>query len=179
MEDIHYCYDCDQPFSHYIAPSLHGGYVYYCKECMESLERMFSNPPPTQKELDQIAMDPIGYWKRKKRANSHPDGYRYFITFSPDPKKLEKHGLEAWKACLRKQLDKTCITSFKAAYEHKETNIHLHAIVNANRQLVKRNFKVHMTKFGFVDLKSVRYDNGMEEYITKETDILIENIVDL
>lgn len=90
----------------------------------------------------------------------------YFITFTYNPSC--KYSKEEFKKAVEKQLKRGIFSSYKHVFEHEDSNIHAHALVHSKHRLNKDNFKSHARKYGYVDIKSVKEDNGIEEYLTKE-----------
>ncbi len=103
------------------------------------------------------------YWKailKKPRQKS----LVYFLTFTSN----EKLPKESFKHAVVKQLEREIFSKVKYVFEHEDTNIHCHAYVTATHTINKDNFKSHIRKFGNMDIKHVKTDNGIEEYISKE-----------
>lgn len=92
---------------------------------------------------------------------------RYLITFTSN----NSVGLDLWKQAVEAQLSRKIFAGGKYAYEHEETNVHCHAFVNATHTLNKSNFKMFERKYGYIDLKHVHNDNGIDDYISKEGEV--------
>lgn len=111
--------------------------------------------------MDKVKMDM--YWKailKKPRQKS----LVYLLTFTSN----EKLPKESFKHAVVKQLEREIFSKVKYVFEHEDTNIHCHAYVTATHTINKDNFKSHIRKFGNMDIKHVKTDNGIEEYISKE-----------
>lgn len=94
---------------------------------------------------------------------------KYLITFTYNPN--SGYTKESFKQAVIKQLNRKTIEEAHYAFEHEETNIHCHALVTSTHPLSKANFHSHSRKYGNIDLKSVQNDNGIIDYISKETSI--------
>lgn len=115
--------------------------------------------------LEYASKQGRSWWKgRKPKANT------FLLTFTRDPKTTRP--VAQWEDATIKQLKKTWFTKVKYVFEHKDTNIHCHAYVQADRHIHQSNFKMYMREFGHVDIKIVGEDNGIEEYMSKENPII-------
>lgn len=95
---------------------------------------------------------------------------KYLVTFTYDPKKGNTP--EQFKTAVVKQLNRAW-DNVKYAFEHEDTNIHCHAIIEyAKTGINKTNFDSHIRKYGNVDVRLISRDNGLEEYISKENPII-------
>ena len=92
---------------------------------------------------------------------------RYFITFTYNPSSGKTK--EEFKSATLKQLSRKIFTSVTYAFEHEDSNIHCHAIAVSTHHLSQSNFTSHIRKFGHVDIKHVTTDNGLLDYISKES----------
>lgn len=96
----------------------------------------------------------------------------YLITYTLDPKKQLSN--QEFKAACVKEFSKKLYKRVEYTYEHEDTNIHCHAMVETNHTITydhtKANytFKVFKAKVGNINVKPVKVDNGIKEYITKE-----------
>lgn len=88
----------------------------------------------------------------------------YLLTFTSN----EKLPKESFKHAVIKQLEREIFSKVKYVFEHEDTNIHCHAYVTATHTLNKDNFKSHIRKYGNMDLRHIKTDNGIDEYISKE-----------
>lgn len=104
------------------------------------------------------------------QANAHKksvsgSSHKYLITFTHAPTLSTK---EQFKASVIKQLARAIFSFTEHVFEHEDTNIHCHAICESRFTLNATNFKSHATKHGFVQVKTVKQDNGLSDYINKE-----------
>lgn len=89
----------------------------------------------------------------------------YLVTFTKSP----QLSFSDWLHSLQKQLKKKFILSYKAGVEHLDTNPHCHVLMESKERITKRKF----SKFPcFIDLRRVKVDNGVEDYIGKESPVL-------
>jgi len=93
----------------------------------------------------------------------------YLITFTHN----QTTDKALFRAAVIKQLNRSIFLQVRFAEEHKDTNYHLHAICTSKFNLNKDNFKSHARKYGHVDVRHVTQDNGLDEYISKESEIII------
>lgn len=99
-----------------------------------------------------------------------PARYKYLITFTRDP---NKQIVAKWIERVRFELGRKFIQSFKATMEHVDTNIHIHALIESNKYLKKDDFKCFINNYGNIDLKKVVSNNGIEQYLSKENDMIL------
>lgn len=92
----------------------------------------------------------------------------YFITFTSN----NKVSVEAFKYGIVKQLEREIFSKVKYSFEHEDTNIHCHAYVTATHTINKDNFKSTIRKYGNMDIKHIKVDNGIEEYMSKENEVI-------
>ena len=90
---------------------------------------------------------------------------KYLITFTHN----NEHDKSSFSSAVIKQLNRAVFSSVLYAFEHQETNLHCHAICESRFKLDKSHFKSHIKKHGSVDIATVKKDNGLEEYISKES----------
>lgn len=102
----------------------------------------------------------------KASARKKVNGMLYLMTFTRNPN--SRYSKESWLERVKKELSKNFIEEFAAALEHKDTNIHCHACVKTTKLITKREFKVFIRDYGFVDLRRVNDDNGVVPYISKD-----------
>jgi len=103
------------------------------------------------------------------QANAHKKSHsgennKYLITFTYN----NSSSKDAFKAAVQKQMARAIFSHTEFSFEHEESNIHCHAIVESRFTLNASNFKSHSTKYGFVQVKRVYADNGLSDYINKE-----------
>lgn len=110
-----------------------------------------------------LRLECCGWTKPVKTAKV---GGRFIITFTKRPDVR----FEFFKNQVIRQLARKVFNSGKYAFEHVATNAHCHAYVESPFNLCKSHF-AHIEKVcGFVDIKRVGWNNGVEEYISKEND---------
>lgn len=90
--------------------------------------------------------------------------YIYFVTWS----RMPSVPLDQWQKAVTRELHKKWIVSFKAVCEHMNTNIHVHALCHSHYKKSHRDFKLFARKFGYVDIKQVQVDHGIDDYISKD-----------
>lgn len=100
-------------------------------------------------------------------------GGRFFLTFTlkPELPGLQSHSeqwISAFRRAVIKQLQRQIITSGSYVFEHVDLNCHCHAYVTSNYNITRKHFESVTKKFGYVDLRRVTHDNGVEEYMGKE-----------
>lgn len=71
-----------------------------------------------------------------------------------------------------KQLNREIFTSVQYAIEHPDDNIHFHSICESVHDLTVAHFKSHIRKFGNIKIQRVIHDNGLLEYISKESEVM-------
>lgn len=112
---------------------------------------------PISRMCDQIEKD---------RSQAKDCMKYYFLTFTWNP----NWNLSFMPDAIKKSLDRTNIQLLKAAIEHIDSNIHVHAYINftGKGKLQKANFKSYVNRVGNIDIKKVRKDNGVSTYLDKE-----------
>lgn len=110
----------------------------------------------------QIITNYLMYNSHKKSVTGQKN--KYFITFTHNNNTPK----DDFKKAVEKQLERKIFTHVEYAFEHEETNIHCHAIVESKFTLNSLNFKSHSTKHGYVQIKIIKHDNGLQDYINKE-----------
>lgn len=104
------------------------------------------------------------YLKELNKKDKTADNY-YFITFTKKPD-IE---LNKWYSRLRYEIGRKIMGQLiKGCIENHETNIHCHIYVKATQKIQKRDFSTYEKAFGYIDLKKVNINNGIEEYIDKQ-----------
>lgn len=108
---------------------------------------------------------------RKTDGNRH-----YLVTFTyatkdpKDPTKLNPYSKEQFRQGIAKTIEqRTTWCDYAYAFEHEETNIHCHAILATEYTLNHTNFKSQAAKYGTVHCVIINTDNGVAEYIKKES----------
>ena len=100
-------------------------------------------------------------------------GGKFFITFTKRPDVR----FEFFKLKVVDQLKREVFMRGKYAFEHVSTNAHCHAYVESPYNLCRGTFKSMEKHCGFVDVRRVGVDNGVDEYISKEGEyVFFENI---
>lgn len=89
---------------------------------------------------------------------------QFLVTFTKDPKVTTDH----WFSRLCKQLQRKFVKRFQCSLEHLDSNIHAHVVIRSDEYLRKRHFAAFP---GHVDCRTVRTDNGVSDYISKENKI--------
>lgn len=96
---------------------------------------------------------------------------KYLITFTKDDKKIQDN--QKWLDRVKKELSRKVITKYiTGSLEHEGDNIHFHAYVECkpqtmipNRTAKKYTFHSFEKLCGHVDVKHVKTDNGISEYM--------------
>ena len=91
--------------------------------------------------------------------------WTFLVTFTKSPN-IE---FKDWLVALSKQLRKKFVISYKAGVEHLDTNPHCHVLMECTEKISKRKFSIFPC---FVDCRRVHVDNGVEDYIGKESPVL-------
>lgn len=91
---------------------------------------------------------------------------RYLITFTKKP----EVDMSKWKARVEMELERSHITQvINKAFEHMESNPHCHAYVEVKRKIDKlKDYPTFIKKFGFVDIRLIKKDNGVSQYFLNE-----------
>lgn len=117
-----------------------------------------------------IVSDPLEWLEQNKRSRSKFGlGYYYLLTFTRNPN--SKYQKSEWFKRILKELGRQSFSQVKANLEHIDTNIHCHSIVSSNKPISKTLFKVFQRDYGFVDLRRIVVDNGVDAYIVKDDTI--------
>lgn len=127
---------------------------------------VFGNPPsewlfdPVFKQWYDTEWYPANYPQSRRQAR-----HRYFITFTLAPDKGVT--VEEFTNRLRFELARKYVLSFRGCIENRDSNIHAHVMLDTDVHLKKtKQFSTWTKKYGFVDLKKINYDNGIEQYFT-------------
>lgn len=108
--------------------------------------------------------------------------WQYLLTMTTTPANREKGLTEArFRALVEGQITTKTYQKARYAVEHADTNMHAHALVTTTSKLTARNFtgppdrkKPSFTdQTGMVKIDLVKKDNGIDQYISKETEIKI------
>lgn len=126
--------------------------------------RLYPEPPYTIEEILELSTQ---YYRSIK-------GNNYLLTFT----KRSEVKPSDWFDAIIKQLKKKFIIKFLIGFEHLDANMHAHAYIECNKYVQKREFALYERDIGYIDLRIVRKDNGVEGYISKENPIY-ENVLDL
>lgn len=116
------------------------------------------------------------HWQSCKRCQTGPKEprvYRYLITFTLDPAKTAPPSFEG---IIQSQLDRKPMATAIYAIEHVETNMHAHAYVTSTRGYTPQDFDSYRKRYGFVDVKLVKSDNGVAAYLGKENQVYEKNL---
>lgn len=101
----------------------------------------------------------------------------YLLTFTRDPA-VDRH---LWYERLVKALSSKMFKTMRASIEHIESNIHCHALVTVECNLSRDKFTSYLkdakNAIRALDIKKVSKDNGIGEYIAKESKVF-DNLVD-
>lgn len=161
------CYVCGK--AAYVADSKTDpmGCVYH-EECYPTLLSSVACPP--RKELDDIKRDPMKWFEEAKKRKL-PQSLKYLITFTWNNSVCK----DKWKKKVSQQLKRKNVKQiYGIGLEHPDSNIHVHAYIEATGNLRKRDYQPFEKSYGYVDVKHIKIDNGVEEYISKENLIELE-----
>lgn len=94
-----------------------------------------------------------------------PPTLKYLITFT----KAKDTELSQWRDRVEFELTRSHIVKvLNKAYEHMDKNPHCHTYVECKTKVDKNDYKTFIKKFGFVDIKLVKKDNGINQYFKNE-----------
>lgn len=85
---------------------------------------------------------------------------KYLITYTTKPPVL----LKRWAQRIIFEMSRKFVDGFSIVIEKLHSNAHAHALVQTHRNLQKRDFETYTRKFGFIDLRFVEHDNGVDAY---------------
>lgn len=131
-----------------------------CPDCLA----LAMIPDPPQEVLDQIIIDPMK-WLRSQKLTKYKDT-TYLLTFTRNPN--SRYDPTQWLRRIDKELGKSFITESLSTLEHIDTNIHCHTVIQTTHPITKTRFAVFNRDYGYVDLKRINTDNGVQAYIEKE-----------
>lgn len=137
-------------------------------ETFDEFMKKTSNHSVSEEEISFLISDPMAWLKLKLRERKKYDGIRYLLTFTRNPNSNKT--LPQWYARVYKELQRQTFSNVTLAIEHPTTNIHIHAVVDANKPISKTLFKVFARDYGYTDTRRVNIDNGLIDYISKESD---------
>ena len=82
------------------------------------------------------------------------------------------HDLGKFKKRIAFELQRKFVVSFKVCFEHEDSNLHAHAVVESNRHLRKKDmFKTYLNNYGFIDMQLVRSEEAVNQYLEKESEV--------
>lgn len=114
--------------------------------------------------MKEMINDPHAWHAARKaeiqRLRKENTENKYFITFTWNNSVLKS----LWLSRVKFELSRKYVKSFKAVIEHADSNIHCHALLVTDQSLAKRHFSTFVKKCGFVDIKHVTSDNGIDQY---------------
>lgn len=123
----------------------------FIKERTDMYAAMYGVPSPFQTSRDQGDLTP-----------------RYFLTFTYNG----NHEKQTWLDAVKLRLGRKDIKRFiSGVVEHPESNIHVHAYVESDKNWTtnrtKKTYPFHSFEknYGHVDVKRVKNDNGISDYI--------------
>lgn len=122
--------------------------------------------PISDAELARIVTNPMQWLEEEKTKRKIDAKHTYFITFTT------KDGVDKqkWIKRIKYEMSRKYIVSFQLCVEHKDTNTHIHAKIKSTKHLKKQHFKTYETAFGWVDIRLVKHDNGIDAYMEKEAE---------
>lgn len=97
--------------------------------------------------------------------------HTYLVTFTVDRKKVPDLTKDQFAMIVEKQLSRSTLYEASYAIEHIDTNMHAHCRIQSWQTLSTPNKQWHymVNNIGRVDQRAVRKDNGIMEYISKES----------
>lgn len=120
-----------------------------------------------QQGLLHGGLDFMEKWLKEHKQNAK---HEYFLTFTTKQDVDKKK----WLKRLKFELSRKYVVDFKLCFEHKDTNVHAHVKVKSTKHLKKQMFKTYETAFGWIDIRLIKHDNGIDEYMEKEaTDFIL------
>lgn len=135
------CFFCQQKFST-DTPT----YVNWCPSC--------------------IVLAPFEWLEMNKHSRKKYEGYKYLVTFTRNEN--GRYTKKEWLDRVCKELRRKAFSLAVGELEHIDTNIHCHAVIETGKAVHKSLFKVFIRDYGFVDLRRINIDNGVQTYIEKE-----------
>lgn len=166
------CAMCTSPTS--VNNHIGGRYLteFVCDTCIEQYcedpschplihyEQLLVFDPILREKLVQY----IDHGQFKKTTKSDKNVRTYFVTFTYN----NVADKDEWEDRVITELSKKSWITSKYCIEHKDTNIHAHALVTTKYKKTRRDFAVFERKFGGVNVKLVSKDNGILDYMEKE-----------
>lgn len=128
----------------------------------------FHVPSLTEDRLKEIINDPFLWYESMRKTRKQFDGTRYILTFTRNPN--SRKNLKQWYERILKELKRKTYKCNALAIEHPDSNIHCHAIIDSSKPISHTLFEVFKRDYGNIDLKRINIDNGVTDYIAKETD---------
>jgi len=120
---------------------------------------------PDPKEIEEIMLTPFDWLKRKQQELKMRVKKKYFITFT----KRNEIDAKKFKKRIAFELQRKFVVSFSVCFEHEDTNLHAHAIIESSRHLRKANdFKTYLNNYGFLDIQMVRNEAAVQQYLEKD-----------
>lgn len=124
---------------------------------------------PELRDEYTVAQQRISYYVANHAHGLSNSQKKYLVTFTFDPKK--DNTKEQFKAGVLKQLSRAW-DHVQYAFEHEDSNIHCHSVITTTHRITAKNFDSHQRKYGHVDVRLVKIDNGLAEYISKESPVI-------
>lgn len=95
----------------------------------------------------------------------------YLVTFTVDRKKVPDLTKPQFAAIIEKQLSRRTLYEAAYAIEHEHTNMHAHCRILSWQTLSTpaKQWSYMANNIGRVDQRAVRKDNGIMDYISKES----------
>lgn len=103
----------------------------------------------------------------KYNLQSSDNSHKYFVTFTYNPQTNREDFIPA----VIQQLKRPGIhKSAHYVVEHPDTNIHIHALIESQPgvAITPERYKSHIRKHGLVDVRRIKNDNGIADYMSKE-----------
>lgn len=131
---------------------------YICELCYKYYNLYQSDNPPSVMSYCPHCEEPIP-------PPPPPPTLKYLITFT----KAKDTELSQWRDRVEFELTRSHIVKvLNKAYEHMDKNPHCHTYVECKTKVDKNDYKTFIKKFGFVDIKLVKKDNGINQYFKNE-----------
>lgn len=115
---------------------------------------------------DCIVAQPEVWHLLCNRARQNYNNFSYLVTFTRNPN--SRYTQPEWFQKVMKELSKKFTLHAKAELEHITTNIHCHAVIECTKAISKTQYSVFNRDYGYVDLRRVKVDNGIDNYICKD-----------
>lgn len=158
-----------------------------CQRCFRSIADLEACPLPHWC-YSCLVSSPMEWCELANKAmrSKYQGEYWYLITFTRNPN--SKYDKKKWLSrIVDKELSRSCILQSESVLEHLDTNVHCHSYCQLSKPIAKSLFSVFSRDYGYVDVRRIKVNNGVEDYITKDRvdvktfkrDEILKNYLDL